>query len=297
MRRLIVAGLMAALALGALPLSAQAKASGHPAIPAAVFTDPPVDAAHPPRMEVLHIPTDGGLEINGVAYLAAGAGPHPTVVLLHGLPGNEKNLDLAQAIRRAGWNCVTFNYRGSWGSPGTYSFRGNLADTKAVLAYVRDPANAAKFGIDTKKLVLAGHSMGGGITAVTAGGDANLAGAVMISSADLGVLARAPLASRLQTARENMETLAGVTPESLAQEMSTLTDASFANAAPGLAKMPLLVLTSDDGLAGMSDALAANLRKRGDTQLTTAHEATDHGWSGKRIALEARVISWLQDLK
>ena len=48
----------------------------------------------------------------------AGAGRRPTVVLLHGLPGNEKNLDLAQAIRRAGWNVVTFNYRGSWGSPG-----------------------------------------------------------------------------------------------------------------------------------------------------------------------------------
>ncbi|MDO8912512.1 MAG: hypothetical protein Q8N10_08825 [Phenylobacterium sp.] len=32
--------------------------------------------------------------------------------------GNEKNLDLAQAVRRAGWNAVTFNYRGSWGSPG-----------------------------------------------------------------------------------------------------------------------------------------------------------------------------------
>ncbi|MFD3266336.1 hypothetical protein [Phenylobacterium ferrooxidans] len=32
--------------------------------------------------------------------------------------GNEKNLDLAQAVRRAGWNAAAFNYRGSWGSPG-----------------------------------------------------------------------------------------------------------------------------------------------------------------------------------
>ena len=148
MRRLILAGLIAALALGALPFAADAKAVRHPAIPAAIFTDPPADAAHPPRMEVLHIPS-GGVEINGVAYLAGGAGVHPTVVLLHGLPGNEKNLDLAQAIRRAGWNVVTFNYRGSWGSPGTFSFEGNLADAKAVLAYVRAPANAAKLGIDT----------------------------------------------------------------------------------------------------------------------------------------------------
>ena len=26
----------------------------------------------------------------GIAYLAAGSGPHPTVLLLHGYPGNEK---------------------------------------------------------------------------------------------------------------------------------------------------------------------------------------------------------------
>jgi uncharacterized protein len=95
MRRAIL--LAAILALGALPAAAQ------PAnIPAAVYTDPAPDAAHPPRMEVLHIPS-GGVPINGVAYLAGCAGPHPTVVLLHGLPGNEKNLDLAQAIRPAGW--------------------------------------------------------------------------------------------------------------------------------------------------------------------------------------------------
>jgi pimeloyl-ACP methyl ester carboxylesterase len=283
------------LALAAAPQMAEAKAAGRPAIPAAIFTDPPADKAHPPRMEVLHIPS-GGVEINGVAYLAGGAGPHPTLVLLHGLPGNEKNLDLAQAVRRAGWNVVTFNYRGSWGSPGTFSFRGNLADARAVLAYARAPANAQKLQIDTKKLAIGGHSMGGWVTAVTAGDDPGLAGAILISAADMGRTAGAPAAQRLGTARENMEALAGVTAESMAQEMATLGDASFAKAAPGLAKTPLLILTSDDGLAPMADALAADLRKRGDTRVTTHHEATDHGWSGKRIALEALVISWLQGL-
>ncbi|HXA38790.1 MAG TPA: alpha/beta fold hydrolase [Phenylobacterium sp.] len=293
-RRILLAASLLMLAVA--PQWAEAKAAAHPAIPAAIFTDPPADKANPPRMEVLHIPS-GGVEINGVAYLAGGAGPHPTVVLLHGLPGNEKNLDLAQAIRRAGWNCVTFNYRGSWGSPGTYSFRGNLADAKAVLAYVRAPANAAKLQVDTGKLVIAGHSMGGWVTAMTAGGDPGLAGAVMISAADMGRLAAAPPAARLSMARDNMETLAGVTPESMAQEMATFRDTGFAQAAPGLARMPLLVLTSDDGLAPMSDALVADLKKRGDVRVTAIHQATDHSWSGKRIALEAAVVNWLQALK
>ncbi len=58
-------------------------------------------------MTVLHIPSHG-VAINGVLYSPAGVGPHPTLVLCHGLPGNEKNLDIAQAVRRAGWNAVTF---------------------------------------------------------------------------------------------------------------------------------------------------------------------------------------------
>ncbi|MGC1423053.1 MAG: alpha/beta hydrolase, partial [Terracidiphilus sp.] len=132
-------------------------------VPSAIYTDPPMDPSHPAEMVVLHIPSHGVL-INGLAYTPSGAGLHPTIVICHGLPGNEKNLDLAQAVRRAGWNAVTFNYRGSWGSPGSYSFAQNLEDADAVLAYLRVPKNAAQLQIDTKRIVLAGHSMGGWVT-------------------------------------------------------------------------------------------------------------------------------------
>jgi len=283
--------LAASAALSLVAAGAEARAIPLP--PAAIYTDPPADAAHPARMEVLHIPTAGGLQVNGVAYLAAGAGVHPTVVLFHGLPGNEKNLDLAQAIRRAGWNVVTMNYRGSWGSPGAFSFRGNLADARATLAYVR--ANAASLGVDSRKLVVIGHSMGGWVTAMTAGADPDVAGAVLISAADLGLMAGLPEAQRQKTAADNMESLAGVTPQSMAAEMATLSDAGFAAAAPGLAKHPLLVLTSDDGLAGMADALAADVRKRGG-KVASVHAATDHGWNSARIRLETEVLQWLATL-
>ena len=68
----------------------------------------------PPRIEELTIKSHG-MRMPGLAYLAAGNGPHPTVLLLHGYPGNEKNLDVAQALRRLGWNVVFFHYRGAWG--------------------------------------------------------------------------------------------------------------------------------------------------------------------------------------
>jgi predicted alpha/beta-fold hydrolase len=60
-------------------------------------------------MVTMQIPSHGTL-MNALVYVAAGAGPHPAVILLHGFPGNERNLDLAQDMRRAGWDVLYFNY-------------------------------------------------------------------------------------------------------------------------------------------------------------------------------------------
>ena len=185
--------------------------------PASIYTDPPADAAHPAKMTVLHIPSHG-LLINGLIYSPPGAGLHPTIVICHGLPGNEKNLDLAQTLRRAGWNAVTFNYRGSWGSPGNFRFAQTLEDANAVLAYLRDPANATKLGIDTQRIAIAGHSMGGWVTALTAANDHALKGAILISAGDMGADGDAPRDRAVAEMADNMESLAGVTAESMADE-------------------------------------------------------------------------------
>ena len=290
-RTLLVA--IVTIGLGAaLPASTSAQ---H--LPAAVSADPPRDAAHPARMEVLHIPS-GGVNINGVAYLASGAGPHPTLVLLHGLPGNEKNLDLAQAVRRAGWNAITFNYRGSWGSPGVFRFANNLEDAVAVLAFLRSPEQAQRLGIETSRMVLAGHSMGGWVTALTAAKDSGLAGAILISGADMGGRAVAPRDRVVASMADNMEALAGVTAESMADEVVTHSnDWQLPRAADGLARLPLLVLTSDDGLAPAGDALVKAVRAKGNARVTARHEATDHSWSDKRLTLQAAVIEWLQQVR
>lgn len=283
-----------AAALLALPLPAFAQAPG---IPAAIYTDPPADKTHPAAMEVVHIPS-GGIRINGVVYVAQGAGPHPTVILCHGLPGLEKNLDLAQAMRRAGWTVITFNYRGSWGSPGDYRFAQNLEDADAVLAFARDPANAAKLRIDPKRLVIMGHSMGGWVTALTAAHDKALLGAAMISAGNMGWLGKLPRDQAVKVLRSNgMEALAGTTPELMADEILANTDSfDFVKAAPQLTGTNLFVLTSDDGLAPMSNALSAAIAKAGGTGVKTTHVATDHSWSDARIRLQAEILSWLATL-
>jgi len=281
--------LIAAAALLAVPLRAQQ-------VPAAIYTDPPHDAAHPARMEVLHIPS-GNVKINGVAYLAAGAGAHPTLVLLHGLPGNEKNLDLAQAVRRAGWNAITFNYRGSWGSPGDFRFAQNLEDADAVLAFLREPANARTLGIDTTHLVLGGHSMGGWVTVLTAAHQHGLRGALLISAADMGAQAEMARDKVVALMADNMETLAGTSAQQMADEaIANHARWGFPTAYAGLARVPLLVITSNDGLAPSNDALVKAVRGEGNAHVTTAHFATDHSYSDQRIALESAIIRWLQTM-
>ena len=263
--------------------------------PQAVIADPPRDSLHPARMEVLHIPS-GGVRINGVAYLASGAGRHPTFVLLHGLPGNEKNLDLAQAVRRAGWNAITFNYRGSWGSPGSFRFGNNLQDADAVLRFLSDSATARQLGIDTRDLVIAGHSMGGWVAVLTAARHPELRGLVLISAADMGRDAALPRDRLTKVMADNMESLAGVTAASMAADLAAGAATShwtFADAESGLTHMPMLVITANDGLAPEADTLVSHLRARGNTAIATLHEPTDHSYSDKRIALESAVVEWL----
>lgn len=278
------------LAVFALVLTASSMSAQ---VPRAITTDPPRDPAHPARMEVIHIPS-GGVKINGVAYLASGAGRHPTFVFFHGLPGNEKNLDIAQAVRRAGWNAITVNYRGSWGSPGAFRFAGNLEDADAVLAFVRDTANARMLGIDPKRIVIAGHSMGGWVTVHTASHHPELLGAIIISAADMGLRGTQRRDSVVAHMAGDMESLSGASPESMADEVrENSARFLFDSAVPGLSHTPLLVVTSNDGFAAHNDALVKQLRALGNSHITQLHLLTDHSYSDKRIALETAIINWL----
>ncbi|MFC0590885.1 alpha/beta hydrolase family protein [Novosphingobium aquiterrae] len=287
--------LRAALTVIAIGLAAPLAAKPLP-LPPAIYTDPVHDKANPARMETLHVPS-GGVTINGIAYLAAGKGPHPTLVICHGWPGNEKNLDLAQAVRRAGWNAVTFNYRGSWGSPGSFRFAQNPDDAQAVIALLRDPANAAKLGIDPARIAIIGHSMGGWVSATVGARDHRLLGAGLISAGNMGILKGLPRDALVKESASNAETLADTSPERMADELISAPDwFDFRNGAAALADRPFLALTSDDGLAGHTDDLVKAIRARGGRRVTAYHAPTDHGWSDRRIDLEGHVIRWLATL-
>ena len=272
-------------------------------IPSSVITDPAPDPAHPPRSAQVLVPSHG-MGMNALFYLAGGVGPHPTIVLLHGFPGNEQNLDLAQAIRRAGWNVLTLHYRGSWGSPGTFSIRNALEDADAAMAFVRRPDIAGKFGIDTRRIVLGGHSMGGFASAAQARSDAHLAGVVLIDAWNVGAtgdeLARATGAARVALANQEFDdignSLQGATATSIAAEIvAHRAEWNFMSWARALTRCPLLVIGAAKAFGEENRQLADAVSRDGG-KVTTLTLASDHSFQDHRIALAAVLVDWLQQL-
>jgi len=302
--RIVLALLAAPLLVAALGAHAT-ELPGGPLIarpaqtPSAVITDPRPDKAHPPGMADVRIESHGE-RMNAVLYTAGGAAPHPAVVLFHGFPGNEQNLDLAQAIRRAGFTVLTLHYRGSWGSPGKFSFTNAMEDSDAALAFMRDPATVAKYNLDPRRIFVIGHSMGGMMTASATAHDPRVAGFVLISAWDIG--AGAPQFADPEFRKKQLEgdfaanvIPLNTTPEALMDEMvANAAKWDFVDFAPSLKTRPALILTADDGLTPDNQRLAAALKAAGDTDVTEDHMATDHSYSDKRIALESAVVRWLE---
>jgi len=130
-----------------------------------ISEDEQPDSLSPAGIIELQIPSSGS-NIYGFCYTANGKRLHPTVIFAHGMPGNERNLDLAQNLRRAGYNVVYFDYRGSWGSEGKYTYSNSIKDVNAVVDFVTDSVNVERMKIDTNRVALIGHSLGAGIALI-----------------------------------------------------------------------------------------------------------------------------------
>jgi pimeloyl-ACP methyl ester carboxylesterase len=282
--------------------AAHADDMGKP-IPSSVISDPVPDPVHPPHSAEVLVPSHG-MGMNALFYLAGGAGVHPTIVLLHGFPGNEQNLDLAQAIRRAGWNVLTLHYRGAWGSPGIFSIQHVLEDTDAAVAFVRRPDIAERFGIDTHRIVLGGHSMGGFASAAHARVDRRLLGIVLIDAWNVGAagkeFAKASGAARAALVAKDFDdignSLHGATATSTAEEIvAHRIEWDFQLWAKDLTGSPLLVIGASKAGGEENRQLAEAVARAGGT-VTAVTLPSDHSFQDHRIALASEVVNWLLNL-
>ncbi|WP_020400460.1 alpha/beta hydrolase family protein [Kordiimonas gwangyangensis] len=279
-------------------LATTISVAAHAANP--VLEDPAdVNRDFPPGLIELTVPS-GGTEMVGHMYTANGPGPHPTVVMLHGFPGNEKNLDLAQSLRRAGFNTLYFHYRGAWGSGGDYSVRHVTEDAAAALAYVREKGKAGEMRIDPTRVSLFGHSLGGfnaiytgaadkGVLCTVAAAPADLAPFVGAASSEavVSTAAQAPVPGLDGYSFADLvtETKANVDDYSLKGKMAAFEGRALMIVSGGLdTVVPLDIQIPLAEAAQMADA----------KPFSHVVMDADHSFSWGRIAFMEKVTNWMQ---
>jgi dipeptidyl aminopeptidase/acylaminoacyl peptidase len=229
-----------------------------------------------------------GHRLLGTLYLARGEEPKPTALLLHGCPGLEKNLDLAVLLRDRGWNSLLFHYRGCWGSAGRYDLRTIPRDVTAAVDHL-----AGCPTVDSGRIAVVGHSMGGWAAIMTAAEEPRLrVVATYGAPARLGAgLGPGPA----QVEHEFTRFLA-VTPREFAgqlEEVALRMDPLEAVAA--LPPRPLLVVHGTED-RWVPVAQARELRERAGPWCRYVEvNGADHAFSWHRTELRELIAGWLSE--
>jgi pimeloyl-ACP methyl ester carboxylesterase len=277
----------------ALAISVSAAAA-----PVALAADPAI-AVPPAAMAAMQIASGDGA-MNAIVYTPGSAGPHPAMILFHGQPGNEQNLDLAQAARRAGFVVLTLHYRGSWASPGVFSYANATQDGINAIDWMLAPEQRANFQIDPNALVVAGHSVGGFVAARATAARPAVKGLLLLDAWDVDeanlTKLRAPGGRDAYIARQgNGLDMLATTPAKLADEMLA-SGGSFdlRREASALATRPVLIIAAEKANGKSNRGIAASLQSAGNSRVNFILMPTDHGFNDHRIALITASLDWLQ---
>jgi pimeloyl-ACP methyl ester carboxylesterase len=220
----------------------------------------------------------------GGFYGAAGKTPRPTVILLHGVPGVEKNLDFAYALRDVGWNVLYFHYRGCWGSEGAYSFDGLLDDVQAAREWA-----TKQVSVEKECLVLLGSSMGG--YATLAAGAADDQFKALVALCPLIDPANAPLSD--EVASEFAGMLQGVTSTQLKTQWDSLTP--ITRMVDKLHNRRVLLVTGDQDDFFRTSHYDQFLKEMPEVKWLRFLTG-DHSFSACRKQLVGTVTEWLNSI-
>ncbi|MBN1332175.1 MAG: alpha/beta fold hydrolase [Synergistales bacterium] len=270
-----------------------------------ICKDPDIrDTDHPSGVMniILH---QGHERLHGIIYTPQGAGPHPTILLLHGFPGYEKNLDLAQILRRAGFNVIQFHYRGSWGSEGDYSFANVLSDVSMAVRYFTEKENAEKYNVDTSRMILIGHSLGGFAALMTAPHYHHLRHVISIACYNLGAVTRnyGKDEKFKDKTREMFEEctvpLKGTGVYDLVEEMKVHQEVwDIANHGEELREKHILLISGEeDDISELEihhKPIALSLKNSGAGNLREVLLPDGHSFHDTRIKLAHTILEWLE---
>ncbi len=245
-----------------------------------------------------------GQRMSGLIYMATGNGPHPTIALLHGYPGNEKNLDLAQSLRRSGWNVLFFHYRGAWGSEGEFSFKGAEQDVQTVIKFLQTPAHQRLYRVDASRLSLVGHSMGGHMAIAGMLDNQDISCSVALDGANMGVnsgqgLFKDPRVGKVWTDySDTLFMLNGWSGQKALAEMEQYgAELDLIPRAKQAGNRPVLLLAADTDVIPMEvhiTPLLQSLQAVPNNRATMKVIKDDHSFSNTRLEMIDTVTSFLE---
>ena len=162
-------------ACGATPPPATPSPAPAPTVTAtAPATIPPTVAPVTPtaaRPQDLRLTTDDGATLVARQW---GGGPDWVILSSNGDGRSARWLPLAEALAKAGWAVLTYDWRGTNpDAPGKSEWTLAVTDARAALAYAR--AQGAR------RIVLAGGSLGG-IASIKLGGEQDVAGVIAVGT-------------------------------------------------------------------------------------------------------------------
>ena len=268
--------------------------------------NPNIDSENPESMQPIVFMSKGE-KLIGTFFKASGKEKKPTVILLHGFPGNENNFDIAHAIKRFGFNVVVFHYRGSWGSSGDFSISNSLEDLSSAIEFLSQEDISTKFSIDTNNIILIGHSMGGFLAFLASIENPRIKNIASLAGFNFGFfsnyLIHNPqfLDATMDGLSNGSMLLQGASGEKIYNEMLANKDNwNLLNHLPELNEKNILLIGAEfDYVAPLElhhQPLVEGLKKVG-VKLKNEIYKSGHSFSSTRIKLTTEIIDWLSNLK
>ena len=267
----------------------------------------------------------GGASVQGkvfraqdsVMYPPAGSGLHPTAVFLHNPPSSLFMEFIAQRLRLRGWNAITFYYRGTWESLGSFSLVTSMrTDIDWLVPNLRAEWAASSWEVAANRITLIGNLWGGGAALAAAARDPAVRCVAALAPVNIGAVGRlagqrtgyrdttalAVSLDWLRTANPgdipNVRFPAGTTPELFVQEViARAAEFDVTLLAPLLAGRPVLLVgttpqelnwDSAAHLAPMRDALVKAGARVTDTIMNVRPD-----FSTQRTELTEILKDWL----
>lgn len=162
-------------------------------------------------------------------------------LFLPGLPGTDKNEDLAETLCFDGFRVLCLSFSGTCGSDGTYSLEHSLEDAETAYNYLAatGPGGVSIFG----------HSMGGFVSAQTAATHPETKSLIMMFPCDIG---RLPIwdSESIMTSYvvkdfmyNHASSLSGVSSEELISEIyANANSFSLVRLSSALSRIPILMI-------------------------------------------------------